>query len=110
MLTGIAGIFAVIYVAFQRLKPLAMFSNMTSRFFIKIQSKCKMNLYHLYGSKKQKKHDSYIMLFSGYYIWFVYYLISSKVVPCLISPVLKPFLNQYILCSDVPWVKESGTI
>lgn len=48
--------------------------------------------------------------FGGYYIWFMYYLISSKVVHCLMSPVLKPFLNQYILCSDVPCVKESGTI
>lgn len=34
--------------------------------------------------------------------------ISAKVSPCLISPLLKPFINQYIRCSEVPWVKVSG--
>jgi|GEM_PF-4249812 len=38
----------------------------------------------------------------GNYLVLMYYLISSNVVPCLISPVVKPFLNQYILCSEVP--------
>ncbi|SDY77721.1 hypothetical protein SAMN05444397_102220 [Flavobacterium aquidurense] len=42
-------------------------------------------------------------------VWFINYLISAKVSPWLMSPVLKPFLNQYILCSDDPCVNESGT-
>ena len=74
----------------------------------------KMNLHHLYGSKKNatkhKKSMTFKSCFSGFIIFgLLYYRISSKVVPCLMSPVLKPFLNQYILCSDDPWVKESGT-
>lgn len=32
-----------------------------------------------------------------------------KVSPCDISPVLNPFLNQNILCAEVPCVKASGT-
>lgn len=59
----------------------------------------------------KKKHDLKIMLHLVIImVWFLFYWISWKVFPCLMSPVLNPFLNQYILCSEVPWVKESGTI
>jgi len=34
---------------------------------------------------------------------------ASNVFPWLMSPVSYPFLNQYILCADVPCVKVSGT-
>src|SRR5690554_1097031 len=40
----------------------------------------------------------------------VYYSTSAlKVSPWDRSPVVKPFLNHRMRCSDVPWVKESGT-
>ena len=32
-----------------------------------------------------------------------------KVVPCETSPVSKPFLNHFIRCLEVPWLKDSGT-
>ena len=33
----------------------------------------------------------------------------NPVLQAVISPLLIPFLNQVTLCSDEPWVKESGT-
>lgn len=34
---------------------------------------------------------------------------ARKVSPWFTSPVVKPFLNQRARCSEVPWVKASGT-
>ena len=38
-----------------------------------------------------------------------YSSMPAKVSPWLGSPVSKPFLNQYILCLEVPCVNASGT-
>src|SRR6185295_1975607 len=38
-----------------------------------------------------------------------YKLLALNVSPCLKSPVSSPLRNQRTLCSEVPWVNESGT-
>ena len=38
-----------------------------------------------------------------------YSSMPAKVLPWLGSPESKPFLNQYILCLEVPCVNASGT-
>ena len=35
---------------------------------------------------------------------------GEKVSPCLMSPVVMPFFSQRARCSEVPWLKLSGTV